>query len=329
MREVTGLGGDGGIGKTQVALQAAVRGATSACDWLGAPLMEVGPSVFFTAEEPENEIHFRLDCIRQHHNLTWADLANVHPICTVEHPEIDPILAGLVKGTGKVEPTKTFGWLSEMVMDTKAKLVCIEAASDIFDVDEIVRSHAKACVRLLQGLAIKADAAVLLLFHPSLSGITSGRGTSGSTQWNNTMRSRLFFQTLPGTKDDDTTATRKVLEVMKANRGPTGEKVVLEWRNGLFVPPEVMTTVEKAAREQQVEQAFMAALRRLLAQNQDVSPGKTSTHSAAKMMKGSAETKGIRNEELSAAQQRLLDANSIIIEDYGPPSKSAKRLVIK
>jgi hypothetical protein len=47
------------------------------------------------------------------------------------------------------------------------------------------------------------------------------------------------------------------------------------------------------------------------------------------MMKGSAETKGIRNEELSAAQQRLLDANSIIIESYGPPSKTAKRLAIK
>jgi RecA-family ATPase len=328
MREVTGLGGDGGIGKTQVALQAAGRCATSACDWLGAPLMEVGPSVFFTAEEPANEVHFRLDCIREHHKLTWADLANVHPICTVEHPEIDPILAGFVKDTGKVEPTKTFHWLSEMVMDTKSKLICIEAASDVFDVDEIVRAHAKACVRLLQGLAIKADAAVLLLFHPSLSGITSGRGTSGSTQWNNTMRSRLFFQNLPGTKEEDTTR-RKVLEVMKANRGPTGEKVVLEWRNGLFVPPEVMTTVERAAREQHVDQSFMAALRRLLGQNQDIAPGKTSTNSAVKLMRGSTETKGIRNDELFDAQQRLLDANVIVIGAYGPPSRGQKRLVIK
>jgi hypothetical protein len=34
---------------------------------------------------------------------------------------VDPILAGLVKSTGKVEPTKTFSWLSEMVMDTKSR----------------------------------------------------------------------------------------------------------------------------------------------------------------------------------------------------------------
>jgi RecA-family ATPase len=184
-------------------------------------------------------------------------------------------------------------------------------------------------VRLLQGLAIKADAAVLLLFHPSLSGITSGRGTSGSTQWNNTMRSRLFFQNLPGAKDDDSNDRRKVLEVMKANRGPTGEKVILEWRNGLFVPPEVMTDIETAARHQHVDQSFIAALRRLLAQKQDVSPAKTSTNSAPKQMRGSAETKGIRDSELFEAQQRLLDANVILIEEYGPPSKEKKRLTIK
>jgi hypothetical protein len=79
-------------------------------------------------------------------------------------------------------------------------------------------------------------------------------------QWNNTMRSRLFFQTLPGTKDDDTTARRKVLELMKANRGPTGEKVLLEWSNGVFVPPAAMTTVETAARQKHVDQSFMSAL---------------------------------------------------------------------
>jgi hypothetical protein len=70
-------------------------------------------------------------------------------------------------------------------------------------------------------------------------------------------------------------------------------------------------------------------LRRLLAQNQDISPGKTSTNSAAKTMRGSAETKGIRDDELFDAQQRSLDANDIVIENYGPPSRGQKRLVIK
>jgi RecA-family ATPase len=326
MCEVTGLGGDGGIGKTQIALQACVQSATGAPDWLGSALEEVGPAIFLTAEEPEREMHFRLDQIREHRRLTWADLKDVHPICTVEHSDIDPILAGLVKQTGKVEKTKTFDWFSEMVLDIKPKLVCIEAASDVFDVDEVIRGHAKACIRLLQGLAIKADTAVVLLYHPSLSGITSGRGTSGSTQWNNTMRSRLFFQTISGKDQSD--ERQKVLEVMKANRGPTGEKVVLEWHNGLFVPPSTVMTVERAARQQHVDLAFLNALRRLTGQNQDIAPGKTSTQSAAKMMQGCAETKDIRPKELVEAQQRLLDDGRIRIESYGPASRGAKRLAV-
>ena len=180
MCEVTGLGGDGGIGKTQITLQLAARCATESADWLGSELKEVGPAIVFTAEEPEDEMHFRLDQIREHHQLKWSDLANLHVICPIRHPDIDPTLAGLVRNTGKVVKTKTFDWLREMVLDTKSKLICIEAASDVFDVDEIVRGQAKACIRLLQGLAIEADAASLLLYHPSLSGMTSGRGTSGS-----------------------------------------------------------------------------------------------------------------------------------------------------
>jgi RecA-family ATPase len=327
MCEVTGLGGDGGIGKTQIALQAAVCTAIHAPDWLGALLDEVGPSIYFTAEEPESEIHFRLDQIRAHHKLTWADLAHIHPICPIDHSDIDTTLAGLVKSSGKIVPTKTFQWLREMALDIKPKLVCIEAASDVFDVDEIIRGQAKACIRLLQRLAIDADTAVVLLFHPSLSGMSSGRGTSGSTGWNNTMRSRLYFQTLPGTKDDED-SKKKLLQVMKANRGPTGEKVILEWRNGLFLPPSTITTVERAAREQAVDTAFMTALRRLLGQNQDISPGKTSTSSIAKATKGASERKGIRDDELFEAQQRLLDIGQIAIEPYGPASRGAKRLVI-
>src|SRR4029453_10624141 len=106
MGEVTGLGGDGGMGKTQIALQLTARCATESADWLGSELPGGGPAAFFTAEEPAGGMHFRLNQIREPHQLTWSDLANLHLIC----PDIDPTLAGLVKRTGKVEPPKTFAW---------------------------------------------------------------------------------------------------------------------------------------------------------------------------------------------------------------------------
>ena len=72
----------------------------------------------------------------------------------------------------------------------------------------------------------------------------------------------------------------------------------------------------------------MSALKRLLGQNQDIHPGKTSTSSAAKAMKRAPETKDMQDSELFEAQQRLLDAGRIAIEPFGPPSKHAKRLII-
>jgi hypothetical protein len=50
--DVTILSGDGGGGKTTVALQLAVSVANSLGDWLGTTC-EAGPVLFFSAEEPE------------------------------------------------------------------------------------------------------------------------------------------------------------------------------------------------------------------------------------------------------------------------------------
>ena len=47
------------------------------------------------------------------------------------------------------------------------------------------------------------NAAVIILAHPSVDGIKTGRGYSGSTHWNNAVRSRLYFTTGPQTKDEE------------------------------------------------------------------------------------------------------------------------------
>src|SRR6266536_383606 len=327
MREVTGLGGDGGIGKTNVALQAVIRCGTNGTDWLGSVLDEVGPALFFTAEDPSTEIHFRLDQIRQHYGLSWADMANVHPLCPIDHPNIDPTLAGFVKKTGKVEATRTFESLREMLLDLKAKLICVEAAADVFEVDEIMRGQAKACVRLVQRLAMEADAASLLLYHPSLSGMASGKGTSGSTQWNNTMRSRLYFQPLPGSSEDDPSDRPKVLEVMKANRGPTGEKVALEWRNGLFVPIGGGNSLERAAFEARAEDATLAALKRLIAEGAELSLDKSSHSYAPKFVAMEPEAKGIRKDAIADALGRLQKTGKVYLETLRPGTTREKKVI--
>ena len=57
--DVTILSGDGGGGKTTVALQLGVAVEHGLGDWLGA-VCETGPVIFFSGEEPEAEMRRRL-----------------------------------------------------------------------------------------------------------------------------------------------------------------------------------------------------------------------------------------------------------------------------
>ncbi len=70
---------------------------------------------------------------------------------------------------------------------------------------------------MLRDLAIDHDCAVLLLSHPSLTGLNSGTGTSGSTAWNNSVRSRLYLQA--------TSPDTRTLKVVKANHGKVGDEI--------------------------------------------------------------------------------------------------------
>ena len=95
-----------------------------------------------------------------------------------------------------------------------------------------------------------SGAGVLLTSHPSLTGLSSGSGLSGSTAWNASVRSRLYFKRAIFDKGEEPDPDLRVLEVVKANYGPVGETIMLRWDNGLFLPVAGQSTLEKLAREQ-------------------------------------------------------------------------------
>ena len=108
----------------------------------------------------------------------------------------------------------------------------LDNLADIFAGNENVRPLARQFIGALRGLAIEFDCVVLLLSHPSLSGINSGSGTSGNTAWNNSVRSRLYL-----TRDDEDKEVgpdRRILQTMKANYGPNGCRIELRWEVGRF-----------------------------------------------------------------------------------------------
>jgi RecA-family ATPase len=90
--------------------------------------------------------------------------------------------------TGIVTATAVFRGLVALVERLKPRLVLLDALADVFGGEEIARTQARQFIGLLRGLAIDHSLAVVLIAHPSLTGMASGAGTSGSTAWSNSVR---------------------------------------------------------------------------------------------------------------------------------------------
>jgi RecA-family ATPase len=321
---VTLLGGDGATGKTTVALQLCVAIVPEGTgDWLGGVVAERGPAIFFTGEETEKELHRRLAAILADRQLKFGNIAShFHPHC---RPADDPTL-GYPDRSGIIRPTPLFRQLQEAARDIRPRLVCIEAAADTFGGDENKRPQVRQFIGMLRGeLAIKCRTAVVLLQHPSQSGMASGSGMSGSTHWNNSCRSRLYLSTVRPDPDAEPDRDLRKLEVMKSNYGPRGEIIKLRWRAGVFVVEGGASSLDKLAHNNRVDELFLSLFRRLNDQKQQLGPNRGPTYAPAKLAHHS-EAAGTTSTEFEKAMQRLIDAGKIHIEITGPPSKRRSAL---
>jgi RecA-family ATPase len=312
--------GEGGAGKSLILQQ---LGVSHVCglEWFGAPTRQ-GPALIIDAEDDESVIRRRLADIVAHHGRRFADVW--HDLHVSSFAGKDAVLAVFDRKTGKMEATALCNGLLEMVGDLKPVLTGIAASADVFAGDEVDRAEVRQFIQLLTRLAMLARGAVVLISHPSLSGIASGSGLSGSTAWHNSVRSRFYLRGVkaPGAEDDDAPATdMRVLEFRKNNYGPISEAVTLRYQNGLFVPVStLLPTADAAARMAEVDQLFLSLLKLFTYQKQDLSPKKKAGNYAPNVMADHPEAKQskFRKHEFEEAMQRLLDAEKIHIAEDGP-----------
>src|SRR5262249_9386936 len=265
------------------------------------------------------QAHERLAGHSAGRGLTFADVQrDLHVVSLAGK---DAVLATFDRKSGKVEPTSLYDALLEMVGDIKPVVTGIAASADVFAGDEIDRSQVRQFIALLTRVAMRAGGAVVLISHPSLSGITSGSGLSGSTAWHNSVRSRFYLKGIRAKADDDDAPDTdlRVLEFHKNNYGPVCENITLRYQNGLFVPATA-PTADAVAREAEAEQAFLSVLARFAYQRQELSPKKHGGNYAPNAIAGHPDAKkgNFRKREMEEAMQRLLDQEKIHIAEEGP-----------
>jgi RecA-family ATPase len=315
--DVAILSGDGGQGKTTIALQLAVAVEQGLGDWLGTTC-EQGPVMFFSGEETRHTLRLKLAAICAARGRDPDDLAGV----SFHFPE-DPLL-GTLRKDGTIGPTPQMLAFTAAVIVARPALVIIDSVAAVFGGNYIDRVQVRTFVSMLRKkVAEAAGCAVLLLDHPSLSGMQNGSGRSGSMDWRNAVRAFMYLRPI----DNEDGSKGRELEVMKINSGAPGEIQKLRFEAGCFVREGSAPAPYRAAAEQALDDLFVRLLEERNAQGRWVTPNKAAGYAPKELatMPGAGNCTAA---VLANAMERLLTARRIIVETFGPPSKQRQRLVV-
>jgi hypothetical protein len=313
-RQVTLLSGDGGVGKSLLGLQIGAASAL-AISTLGLQ-PRPGRVLYLGAEDEAEEFHRRLEDICAAHDRDVGDLADLRILPLADQ---DALLSTPDKDGGMM-PTGLFNRVDRFVKQWMPGLVVLDTAADLFGGDEVKRSQVRHFVAMLRKMAIERDCAVLLLAHPSIAGMASGSGYSGSTAWNNSVRSRLYLTSGEGDV--------RILKTVKSNYGKIGDEMQLEWCEGAFVLHDPSKPgIADGLLNSRADKVFVSVLSKLNRTGQRPSPNKSPSY-APKMIQKHPDARGTKLRDLEMAMQRLLETGEIKVVQEGPPSRRFSRLLV-
>jgi RecA-family ATPase len=319
--------GQGGVGKSIIELTKDAAHVTGK-DWFGS-MPEQGPAFYIGAEDDVDEIHIRLANIASHYGVTFEELitGGLHVLCLLGQ---DATLCAANGKSGRVEETDLYRRLYEEAGDVKPKNISIDTLTRAFAGNEIDRVQVYAFAMHMQALAMVAGGSVTVLSHPSLQGIASGSGISGSTAWHSAFRYRQYLTGIKPDNGEQLDSDLRELQFKKNQYGPIAETIVLRYQGGLFLPVPGMTTLEQAAHDASADEIFLELLRRLTAQNRHVSDKTGRSYAPAIFANEDlAKKAGMTSKVLAAAMQRLFTAGKISNEQCGKPSRPQYRIALR
>jgi RecA-family ATPase len=300
--KVTLLSGDGGLGKSLL-MQQLMTAAATGRDWLGLRIRPCKAFGLF-CEDDNDELHRRQNTICDNMSMSLEPCFNMQ---WLSGEGIDPVLMEFGSGdVGKVTPL--FNELLEYLKWWEAELVIIDTAADTFAGNEISRIQVRNFInRALRVIATELGATVILTSHPSRAGISDGTGLSGSTAWNNSVRSRLYL-TRP---EDEKNSNVRLLQMKKSNYGSTEPEIRIVWQNGVFEAVQNNVGQNPQDRELHDEAAYLFALKKALEWGHRPSIHKNQPSFAPKLMVTMDETRGINRTRLEEAHNRLLKRDDL------------------
>jgi RecA-family ATPase len=165
---------------------------------------EPGRTLVLSTEDDINDMWRRIEGMLPFYGASMKDLADIRLVDLVGE---NSVLGLLSKGI--VEPTPMYQAIDTFIAEFKPGMVILDVLADLFSGEENNRPQVTQFIGLLKRLCRKHDCTALL----SATGMNTGSGTSGSTAWANSVRARMYFQTV---KMQDGTEPNKDLRTFEA-----------------------------------------------------------------------------------------------------------------
>jgi len=321
---VTLLSGDGGTGKSLLALNLAISVASGGkLSWLGLKPQQ-GKALYIGAEDDINEMHRRINrmCIERN-ALEYSELNDLH-LASLSNR--DALLSTVDPKTNLLYPTELFSDIVTKIDAERPRLVILDTLADLYAGNENDRAQSRMFIGQLRKVSVDYQTTIVLLSHPSLTGMASGTGTSGNTAWSNSVRSRLYMQRIKEDGYEADKSARK-LTVMKSNYGETGTEILMHYVDGYFEAETTSDALDRKSIDSKADRVFLKLLSLHTQKNMRVSPNFSANNSAATVFGRSDEREGITKKQFMAAQERLQIRDEIHIGEEGPPSRRVKFIV--
>lgn len=229
MHQATLLTGAGAAGKSLL------EQLKCTCIGMGLPFLGVAveqcPTLYITCEDDASELHRRqaaicaglgisLESTRGKVTLLslYGEMGN--ELCTFDEART-------------LKPTKRYGEIIETAHAVGARHVTLDNTSHMYTGNENARSEVAAFVNLCNAMAREIDGAVTMVGFPN----KAGDSYSGSTAWENQVRSRLFLETPKNEDGGVIDADYRVLRNEKANYARKGAEIGFVWSHGTFILP--------------------------------------------------------------------------------------------
>lgn len=309
-KTVTLLVGAGGVGKSLLAQQLCTSIAGN-IDWMGK--VRRGAAIGLFCEDDHDELWRRQADICE---SMGTDMASLDRWLKIEGRAGRFNTLTYFGDHGVIEDSPMLASLREQLADYELEglqLLVLDNVAQMFnggDGGENDRAKVTAFCNHLTGLAIDHNMAVLLLAHPAKAADSE---FSGSTAWENAVRSRLWLR-----RESDDPNSRVILTRRKANYASRGGDVPLVWADGAFRRTDgkrSMTEIlAELSREQHVQDAILHALQWMEERKLTASHKKQAGNYLPREMKKRGLADGYSTAELTEAMDKLIGNKRIEVD---------------